>query len=421
MARPLEGRILIGDDNAKNVKRWIELNELFHWYEGDLVYADTPNTFLDLARARKYDALITDVNYRVLHENDGFRILESMKEEEGFLLLDQCRDAAPVRILWATGAKNPHFAKRARLSGATHLLSKTELDRVEEILLGPVVDRILVGDDDLEDAKRWIAENRALVWFRGAIDYCRDPETLVRLAHRKRRDRLVAIITDLSYGKGREEDGFRVLERVKDRCDIRVLWARDMKPEKREMAVRAGATHVVDKHRLGDIRGPVEAWQRAQIKKKEIHRKVLIVSEEEAYRENLAEILIEHFDVVPCGHAEALDRAAADKFTHICVGDYDVATDDCTTFSIPRGSVTLYKLRRKLMDPETKLLTMGRARIGDPAHFVEPVNVRLLVARIWGPQQVKLLPKDFRTAGKFGRRPMLPGRPIRRRLGYSGR
>ncbi|MEK7270053.1 MAG: hypothetical protein AAB215_03820, partial [Planctomycetota bacterium] len=167
---------------------------------------------------------------------------------------------------------------------------------------------------------------------------------------------------------------------------------------------------VLNKQNIGNIRGPVEVWRQAQIKKKEIHRKLLVISDNETYRENLAELLIQHFDVVPCSHEQALDRAAADKFTHIIVGDYDVVTDNCTTFNIPRGSVTLYKLKRKTMDPVTKILTMGLAKVADPNHFQDPVNIQLLVARIWGPQKVKLIPQDFRTSARIQRRGSPAGR-----------
>ena len=114
--------VLVGDDEI-GVEGSLQRRSFVRNYEGlaNFEYATTPKEFIRQASTKKYDCIITDLNYT--HNN-----------QEGFEVLRQVKGMAPIIILHTsdeTAMENELDA------GATHFMQKgRRAEILENILKG---------------------------------------------------------------------------------------------------------------------------------------------------------------------------------------------------------------------------------------------------------------------------------------------
>ena len=112
-------KILIGDDNKAGTA---SLGRALRGSQVDFAY--TPSEVVEKARTETYDVIVTDLDYT---EPAG---------AEGFLVLSDVRELAPVRILYSGRADDAEVQRRAREAGATHVVEKSDLSGLLKLVKG---------------------------------------------------------------------------------------------------------------------------------------------------------------------------------------------------------------------------------------------------------------------------------------------
>jgi len=120
-------RVLLGDDQI-GIEGSLYHRSFLRSYGhlADFEFSYNPEDFIKRAHEKKYDALITDLNWT---EEEL-----SKKEKTGFRILEAIRDCAPIRVLHTS---DDTYMKMGFEHGATHCLEKNRSARLlEEILKG---------------------------------------------------------------------------------------------------------------------------------------------------------------------------------------------------------------------------------------------------------------------------------------------
>jgi CheY-like chemotaxis protein len=106
-------KILVGDDKIEFFRGGLEraLQDI------GVDFANSPQIVLELARKTNYDVIVTDLQY-----TEG--------GVEGFGVLQNIRDLAPVRILWTAAAGMREVHEVARQCGASYVYGKKQTDEM---------------------------------------------------------------------------------------------------------------------------------------------------------------------------------------------------------------------------------------------------------------------------------------------------
>jgi len=118
MTEKILTKILIGDDDVEivaSLSRFLKSPTL----EIDIAY--TPQDVINNARQKSYDKIVTDLDY-----TEG--------GEEGYQVLNQVRELAPVKVLYTSKAYSEKVKERAYKEGATHLIPKSNMSDLIKLL-----------------------------------------------------------------------------------------------------------------------------------------------------------------------------------------------------------------------------------------------------------------------------------------------
>jgi DNA-binding response OmpR family regulator len=122
----MTAKILIGDDQVGS-ERGEALRLLFEMtyrqaFSGfSLDYTADPKRFIELAKTREYAVLFIDLKWGPYLPAEGYRLLQ------------ECREYAPIMILWTS--ESAEARERGYQHGATHCIGKNPLpEELEEIL-----------------------------------------------------------------------------------------------------------------------------------------------------------------------------------------------------------------------------------------------------------------------------------------------
>ena len=112
-------KVLIGDDNIEKLRARFCLDETLRGKR--VYYACTPEATIELAKKKRYDIIVTDLQYTE-GGCEGFDVLKSVR--------------APVKVLWTAAANSPDVRKIAADCGANYVFHKDETDKLIELLKG---------------------------------------------------------------------------------------------------------------------------------------------------------------------------------------------------------------------------------------------------------------------------------------------
>src|SRR3989338_10688700 len=110
---------------------------------------------------------------------------------------------------------------------------------------------ILIGDDMLAPEEIKLFEKRVPeLMDKCNFTYVNTPREILEMIKTRKWD---CIVTDLNYTRGGME-GYAILQEVKECTTVRILWTSDVdeKPEVVQKGIEAGATCVIEKHKLGE-------------------------------------------------------------------------------------------------------------------------------------------------------------------------
>lgn len=122
----MTAKILIGDDQvgseagaALRILFELQYHRAFSGFSLD--YTADPERFIELAKTREYAVLFIDLKWGPYLPTEGYRLLQ------------ECRDYAPIRILWTS--ESPEAREQGYQHGATHCIGKNPLpEELEGIL-----------------------------------------------------------------------------------------------------------------------------------------------------------------------------------------------------------------------------------------------------------------------------------------------